>query len=285
MQQYSTCSTTRAAPFIELGLAAARAGRAATRPVYAAIFVMGVAITMAGYSESRAMVNTMQQILDCDGDIPKDADCWRENATTTFFALCRNNMPISRHGCVNGNSMAYVWESFAGIDKRLETLLSATQRGTESRRVLVYAVGTHYFAQFPYHGVDHYFNHHHVEYPQAWLTQYYRDMQLLMHWLSRWQKRNICVVWKTNNIGFSPQRTYHPSQSHGAHYFLNRWNVAMAEAARLLVFDVEPLTMRYSKHHWNHSTPNSNDFYHDYDWTRMSLALISFIHINCNVTL
>ena len=250
---------------------------------------MGVAITMAGFSESRAMVDVMLLLLHCTGHVMKADPC--KNAAelqvpynTSFLATCRNGLPVSRHKCAGNNAVAWAWESFAGVDMRLESLLSGATNRTEPRRVLVYSVGAHYFAQFPGHQGDHYHNHGTAEvelkYPRAWMSQYYRDMEHLMSWLSSWRERNICVIWKTNNIGWAPLPTGHPSQSHGAHHYLNHWNIAMAEAAGLHVFDVEPLTLTYSKRHWNHSRPK-HDFYHSYDFIAMSQALISFIRTNC----
>jgi|Transcript_2794 hypothetical protein len=252
---------------------------------------MGFDITLVGFSETRQMAAAMLHLLSCSGDISKGGACtnneqWSIKKNTTFYATCRNTLPISHHTCANNDSVAFAWESFAGISMRLESLLRAKNR-TQSRQVLVYAVGTHYFAQFPDHRLDHWHNHTEAEYARAWVTQYYQDMQRLLAWLSNWRNRNVCVIWKTNNIGWSPHHTGHPSQSDGAHHHLNYWNIAMAEAAGLLVYDVEPLTLEQSTNLWRNSSYREQmigakqDFYHGYDHRVLAHALLSFIQTNC----
>ena len=203
---------------------------------------------------------------------------WRVKRNTTFLSMCRDTLPISHDRCAN-DTVSVAWASFARIDTRLDSLL---RERTPYRRVLVYSVGTHYFAQFPGHRLDHYYNHSNASYTRAWGTQYYQDMQRLLIWLSSWRERNVCVIWKTNNIGWSPEHTDtgHPSQNGGAHHYFNYWNIAMAEAAGLLVFDVEPLTLEDSKHHWNYSR-SYHDFYHAYNSSVLASALLSFIKTNC----
>lgn len=216
----------------------------------------------------------------------KDETCrrapgWASRRDALFLATCRDRLPISTVTCdANHSSLSFVWESFAGIDLRLEKLLSSPYSNRSARRVLVYSVGAHYFAQFREHKASHYLNeimqpNHEYGYPQPWLSRYYSETRALMLWL---KKVPACVIWKTNNIWNGTRSQTHPSMIYRSHYWLNRWSIAMAAESGLRVFDVMPHTLQQSGLQAHISSP---DAYHKYDHADLAQRLLEFMLKSC----
>merc|ERR1712185_344257 len=129
--------------------------------------------------------------------------------------------------------------------------------------------------QFSGHNGIYYTDHRNgIYYPQSWLTQYYQDLSQLMLWLQSLKKSNICVIWKTNNIGIGEGKSNHPSQVNKAHDWLNRWTVAMAESMGVSVYDVTPYTIGESS-----KKAMSNDYYHSYNHTNIAVGLLDHIQL------
>lgn len=245
-------------------------------------------IIVAGFSESRYLVDALSALLHCTRMVGfKDQRCtrapeWRLQKNTTFLSTCRNADPIARSGrCADGDTLAWAWESFATVDPRLEAILNET-KPTGRRRALVYSVGPHYFSQFEHHNHRSYYVDA-SEWPEEWLARYYDDVKGLMRWLHHWSRdARTCVLWKTNNIGTGEEGSVHPSRRGGVHHWLNRWAVAMAHETGVRVVDVQPLTLNMSVAYATDDVGKQvADLYHGYNHSRLAEHVLREIEREC----
>ena len=238
-------------------------------------------LVVAGFSESRLVVQALLPILGCAHMRLKDTLCasdsrWEKERNMSFLDNCRDRLPVEHETCTGrlNISLTWVWESTANIDQRLVSLFEQ-RKPSDPRLVLLYSVGPHYFTQFPGHRPSQWYHDNGV-WPQEWLTQYYKDVRALMYWLRHLRtSRGACVLWKTNNIGPKTRTgasATHPSTEGRFHHWLNRWTIAMAEEASVPVVDVQPLTLTDQPH---------GDPYHSTNATRIAELVLRGIESVC----
>jgi len=274
----------RASPrSIALSAPAARAATSCLR---------GKRLMMQGFCELREMTGWLHAAANCEGAPPSKDDVCHRRLTdkNNPFANHRNlsycmedlySRQPYRATCASANmSLAFEWKSFM-LSSRDEVfrqrVLAAAADGTPV--TVVMNAGTHHFAKFHDHAVSSYFDApDDFAWPQAWIDDFVLSTRrLLAAFAPATLPKNVCVLWKTMNIGprqpvvamqsapplsqvsqhgtdgsaaaastaASAAQVHHPSARNGLHDWLNRISIALATEVGVGVVDLSDLTLSH----------------------------------------
>ena len=175
------------------------------------------------------------------------AEEWKLHHNTTFLAACRERtLPWYETQCPNTTSLSYRWKSYAqSPDRDDDDYARLRSKAAEKhlRVVAFYSVGAHHFSRYPdYHGKQYAVPDDWVP-PQAWMDEWFAEMSQLMQRLSMLRSHGVCVLWKTNNIGYRLQGSvHHPSAAGAWHDHLNTFAAAISAKHAIPVVDYRSIT-------------------------------------------
>ena len=238
-------------------------------------------VTVFGFSESRNLMAPISSLLGCEACCGDNSVCitdprWRAHEDTGFLTQCSDELTYQTVSCRCGGSLHYQWISSARLSTNF-TKEVHSRHALGRQQVVIYSLGPHFFAQFPNHSKAYY--RRDLPLPPLWSDAFDSQVDQLM---ARLAKLPACVVWKTNNLGsrVPDHNISHPNVQGGLNDVLGRRATAMAARHGLIISDISPVTLNYSREHHNFASGNE-DFYHAYDNMLIAKALLSTVQREC----
>ena len=261
---------------IELLRSVQREQQRLTEPVHEGRLacLCGTRIYMRGFSELRQVASWLLEALHCSGVglTNVDAcqrgqtplgDAWPRAQDYRNLSACRERLYSRKPyvaSCTRFNaSIHYEWKSLLfheQYDSTFRHRVAAAAKANPSQPVLaILNAGPHHFSQFDDHTHSlHWSIDDAYAFPQKWFDSYYDGAARLFDaFAPRSLPDNVCVLWRTSNIGprlvdashhgsSKPRTSHHPSARNGLHDWLNRVATAMAHRAGMGVIDLSDLT-------------------------------------------